>query len=84
MKKTRDVLKAKETAYRLSLGNEGAKPVLADLRVFCNGTKSSFSSDALEMARMEGRREVFNRIMNFLKIEYSQFYEYEEDYNNDF
>jgi hypothetical protein len=79
MKKQRDALKAKEGAFRLALGNENAKTVLADLRVFCHATKSTFSDNPLEMARLEGRREVFNRIMNFLKINYSDYYNYEEE-----
>ena len=73
------ILKGKERAYRLSLGNEAGKDVIADLRSFCNGTRSNFSPDALEMARMEGRREVFMRIMNFMKVDYEQYYDYEED-----
>lgn len=78
-------LKNKERAWRSLLKaqngelNESAKIALADLRYFCNGTKSNFSVDALEMARMEGRREVFMRIMTFLNFEYSKLYDLEED-----
>lgn len=72
------ILKGKERAYRLSLGNESGKEVIADLRSYCNGTRSNFNSDPLEMARMEGRREVFMRIVNFMKIDYEQYYDYEE------
>lgn len=74
-----DLYKRKKTAYRLTFGSEVSKDVLADLRVFCNATKTNFSSDALEMARMEGRREVFNRIMSFMKVDYEDYYQYEED-----
>lgn len=58
--------------------NEAAKVALADLRAFCHGTQSNFSKDALEMARMEGRREVFTRVMNYLEVDYSKYYQMEE------
>lgn len=78
-------LRKKEWAFRSIFSkengelNEAAKIALADLRLFCNGTKSNFSVDALEMARMEGRREVFMRIMTFLNYDYSKVYDLEED-----
>lgn len=44
--------------------------VLADLRDFTHLTAATiFSSDALEMARREGRREVGVRIMNYLNLD---------------
>lgn len=73
-------LKGKEIAYRHALGNKMGDVVLSDLRTFCNATKTSFSTDALEMARNEGRREVFNRIMTFMKIDAADLYNYNEEY----
>ena len=73
----------KERAYRLTFGSELAKDVLADLRVFCHATKPTFSTDALTMARLEGRRETFNRIMTFLKVDFDAIYNLEEDYLDD-
>lgn len=75
--------KNKERGYRLTFAGEPAKDVLADLRVFCYATKPTFSSDPLEMARREGRRETFNRIMTFLKVDFDAIYNMEEDYPND-
>ena len=81
----KDFIRNKEWAFRQILGgdngklNEAAKVALADLRYFCNGTKSNFNTDALEMARMEGRREVFMRIMNYLNYDFSKIYELDED-----
>lgn len=75
----RKYVKGKEQAYRICLNNEAAKTVLADLRLFCNGTRTNFSSDALQMARMEGRREVFMRIMTFLKVDYEDIYNFTEE-----
>jgi len=68
----------KQKAYKLSLQNEMGKEVIADLRIFCNGTKSNFSNDPLQMARMEGRREVFNRVMEFMEVDFANYYDYDE------
>jgi len=43
--------------------------VLADLRGFAFGNGTVFSSDPLMMARREGRREVFLRIVNYLNLD---------------
>lgn len=82
----RNSLKKKEWAYRLIYNteqgeelSEAAKVALADLKIFCNGTRSIYSSDALDMARMAGRQEVFQRVMNFLQIDYSEFYLLQDD-----
>lgn len=81
----RDFIRQKEWAWRHILGsdngelNEASKIALADLRLFCNATKSNFNTDALEMARLEGRREVFMRIMNYLNYDYSKIYELDEE-----
>lgn len=47
--------------------------VLADLRRFCHaGSATIFSTEALEMARREGRREVFVRLTNMLNLDEDQ------------
>ena len=61
--------------------HEAGKEVIADLKTFCNGTKSNFSNDPLQMARAEGRREVFLHILDYLKLDYTQeVYELENEY----
>lgn len=70
-------LKELQDDYQAVFNNVRAHDVLSDLRVFCYGTKSAFNSDPLEMARREGRREVFMRIMNQLKVDYGEIYDYE-------
>jgi hypothetical protein len=81
--------KQKETAYRAIFNkaggelNEMSKIVLADLRLYCNATKTSFSSDIAEMARAEGKREVFNRIMSFLKVDYEEYFNLNEEFDNE-
>lgn len=77
----KEFIRSKEWAYRQRLGvdDEAVKIILADLRMFCNGTKTTFSNDPLEMARLTGRKEVFERIMTFLNYDYSKIYDLEED-----
>lgn len=58
--------------------NEAAKTALFDLRVFCHGTKSAFNNDPLEMARIVGRQEVYQHIMNYLNYDYSEQIKLEE------
>lgn len=59
------------------LSNEG-DIVLSYLREFCNVTKSGFTTDPLELARNEGRREVFLEISRFLNMDFSRYYELHE------
>lgn len=56
------------------LDNEGnptrhAAPMLADLAKFCRANESTFDADPRIHALLEGRREVFLRIINFLSID---------------
>ena len=46
--------------------NLTASIVLADMRRFCLGTGSAFSTDPLTMAYQQGRRDVFERLRNQL------------------
>jgi hypothetical protein len=55
-------------AYKTVFNTDGAEQCLADLAVFCGAKKSSFSRDSLEMARAEGRREVWLRIQAQLNL----------------
>lgn len=81
----KDFIQSKEISWRNALkdgqGNltpEG-KIILADLRNFCNGTKSPFRNDTNETMRQIGRQEVFQRIVSFLEYDYSKLYELEEE-----
>ena len=83
MNKQISKLKSTQQSYRMlfKLDKDSApvaNEVLADLRVFCNGTKSVFSKDPMELARNAGRQEVFQRIMNFLEVDYADFYQLED------
>jgi heterodisulfide reductase subunit B len=55
-------------AYQAAFNNPEGKQVLQDLAKFCGATKSSFSRDPIEMGFREGRREVWLRIQQHLKI----------------
>ena len=78
MNKIKDLLRRKQTTYKLVFGNEMGKQVLSDLREFCFATKTTFDSDQYEMARREGRREVFMQIMNTMNIDYASYYTYDD------
>lgn len=69
----------KRLEYKQVFENEAGKKVLADLRVFCHATKTTYSDNPYELYRYEGRREVFLQIMNILKVDFEDYYEYEPD-----
>lgn len=85
-----NIYKHKEMAYRAVFKGEDEKlkpladDVMADLRIFCHATKQQFSSDPLQMARLVGRKEVFDRIMTFLKVDYEEYFNLNEEiFTND-
>lgn len=69
----RSILQAR--AYRALFKPDGGIPreaeqVLADLRGFCFAARPTiFDPDVAVMARREGRREVFVRIVNMLNLD---------------
>ncbi|WP_374414282.1 hypothetical protein [Novosphingobium colocasiae] len=72
----RSTLVPRSRVYRWLFGHPegGLSPVgemvLWDLRRFCHaGDATVFNTDPLEMARREGRREVFVRIQNMLSLD---------------
>lgn len=81
--------KQKEQAYRalfLKEGgelNEAAKIVMSDLRLYGSATKSILNSDPIVMASNSGKRDFFNRIMSFLKVDYEEYFNLNEEYDND-
>ena len=77
-------IKDKQNVFKLTFGNETGAEVLADLRVFCHATKSVYKDNPQAMARLAGRQEVFQRIINLMKIDFEEVYHYEEDFDNQF
>ena len=72
------LLVRRRTQYRnLFLTDDGelnyaAEAVLADLKVFCRADRSSFTKgDPHATSLLEGRREVWNRIQEYLNMEES-------------
>lgn len=60
-----------------------AIPVLADLRRFCKGTVSTFDPDPRVHAMLEGRREVFWRIIGFLNVDEAEVLKLVEAYETE-
>ena len=75
----KDPLKDLQTHYRNTFAGEIPKQVLADLRIFCHATMTTAGKDE-SIERLEGRREVFLRIMQMMKVDIETIYEYEMDY----
>ena len=57
-----------KTAYQITFSGEGGVAVLADLGRFCRAEEPCWSEDQRHHARLEGRREVWLRIQNELKM----------------
>lgn len=58
-----------KTAYQIVFGNDVAgQAVLGDLGRFCRADEPCWSEDQRHHARLEGRREVWLRIQNELKL----------------
>ena len=70
----------KQIIYKHVFGSEYGKIVLSDLVALCFGTVTTFSSDPLEFARREGKREVLLEILTMLKVDLGEvFDEYLEE-----
>jgi hypothetical protein len=86
---SKNKLKDLQTSYRLTFGNEGAHDVIADLRAFCFATATTGRGDGAtevsneQMREREGRRQVFLRIMQMMKVDIEEIYGYVEDYPDD-
>jgi hypothetical protein len=75
----KDPAKSIQQAYRQTFKGEVPKEVLADLRIYCHATKTTAGrTESIE--RLEGRREVFLRIMTYLKVDIEDVYDYELDF----
>ncbi len=68
----------KRITYNQVFGNPPGKEVLTDLRKFCFATQTTFDANPYEMARREGRREVFLQITTIMKVNFEDFYDYED------
>lgn len=66
---TREAFDDRCRAYKLLFGSPAGAEVLADLAVFCRANASTFHPDPRLHAVAEGRREVFLRIQNHLRLQ---------------
>lgn len=76
------IVAGRRWAYRAVFTSDGAtlriaaQHVLADLRSYCfataDGRRPIFSTDPVVMARRLGRREAFDRIINYLNLDEAQ------------
>ena len=62
------LLKDRKSAYTLTFGDESGQAVLQDLAKFCRANESCFHADPRLHALMEGRREVWLRIVQHLNL----------------
>lgn len=69
-----DFLFQRKRAYQLWFGSPAGQEVLRDLAQFCRADKSCFDPDPRVHAGLEGRREVWLRIMEHLHLSPEQLY----------
>lgn len=69
--KARDFLRSRAQSYRLTFdkGNAANVAVLVDLAKFCRAHVSTANQDPIVMALLEGRRDVWLRVQQHLKLD---------------
>ena len=63
-----------QSSYLKLFSSPVGRDVLEDLNIFCHGTKTT-AGHPESIERLEGRREVFLRIMSFLKVNFNDVYD---------
>jgi len=71
----RQFLFARQTAYRSTFLNPVGEKVLVDLAKFCRAHDSTFNPDPHIAARLDGRREVWLRVVGHLNLSQDQLWE---------
>ena len=66
--KIRDFIHSRRLAYVQTFASPTGQVVLADLARFCRANKTTFNADPRLHAVAEGRREVFLRIQEHLRL----------------
>lgn len=74
IRRTYEFLRGRKRIYQQTFRNPAGLQVLADLSKFCRGGEPTFHPDARVHALLEGRREVYLRIMNHLNLTSEQLY----------
>lgn len=73
--KAQQFLAQRRTAYHQTFRTSFGEQVLEDLSKFCRAHESTFHADPRVHAVLEGRREVFLRIMEHLQFTDDQLYD---------
>lgn len=70
IEKAKDFFRGRQRSYQVLFDNKSvdAEAVLKDLAKFCRANQTCFHNDVRVHANLEGRREVFLRIMEHLKL----------------
>lgn len=64
----RNLLFARQHAYRTTFRGPVAETVLIDLARFCRASESTHAADSRDAARLDGRREVWLRIQHHMNL----------------
>lgn len=77
MIKIKNYLMHRQQSYQLTFKKDdlAAKAVLADLAKFCRANETAFNPDQRIHAVLEGRREVWLRIINHLNLSSQELWE---------
>lgn len=77
MAKTKQQVLDLQAAYKqvFNLESEAVKTVLEDLAKFCRANETCFNADPRIHAVLEGRREVFLRLMEQVKLTPDHYWE---------
>lgn len=75
--KIRNLIRGRKYAYQMVFDeqNQFTKAVLKDLAKFCRAHETTYHKDPRQHAVLEGRREVWLRLQEFLKLTEDQIYE---------
>ena len=68
VERAKQFLFSRQTAYRAVFQGPMSDVVLADLAKFCRASESTYHPDPRVAAQLDGRREVFLRIFQHLKL----------------
>lgn len=77
LSKIKDLFRDRKVAYCLTFKKDErySRAVLEDLAKFCRANESTFNNDARLSAVLEGRREVWLRVQNYLNLSVDELYE---------
>ena len=73
--RARQFLARRQFAYKKTFGGPPGQEVLRDLAKFCRAQTSTFHADPRAHAMLEGRREVWLRIMDHLHLTDTQLFD---------